>query len=309
MSVTFAIETHELTKHYGGRVAVDALSLRVPFGAVTGFVGPNGAGKTTTIRMLLGLIRPSAGTALVLGKPLTDPAAYLERVGSLVDGPAFYPQLSGHANLTILERLSGAVGGVEQALASTGLAGRGGDAVGSYSLGMRQRLALAAALLHGPDLVILDEPTNGLDPAGIREIRDLLRQLADRGVAVLVSSHQLAELEQISDQLVLLRSGKLVYQGVLADLQRQHPTQVSARPERPSDIGVIESLAATRGWEVRLDDGRVVIVGAPPGSSAELNRMAHASGVTLAELSTEPPKLEDIFFALTERERGQGGRP
>jgi ABC-2 type transport system ATP-binding protein len=293
-----AIETAGLTKRYGDRVAVDGLDLAVPAGAVTGFVGPNGAGKTTTIRMLLGLIRPTAGSGRVLGHPLDDAVAFLPRVGALVDGPAHYVQLSGRDNLAVLARLAGHDGRVDSLLALTGLADRADDRVETYSLGMRQRLAIAAALLTEPDLVILDEPTTGLDPAGIREIRALLRRLADAGTSVFVSSHQLAELEQICDHLVLLRSGRLVYQGSLPDLLALQPANIVAVPENPDHVDDLVGIADGCGWANTLDEG-IVTITSPDASAGLLNRLAHERGVTLEELWRRPPTLEETFLALT----------
>jgi ABC-2 type transport system ATP-binding protein len=298
MASTTAIATCGLTKRYGGRSGVEALQMEVPAGTVTGFVGPNGAGKTTTIRMLLGLMRPTAGTAYVLGHPLAEASRYLERVGSLVDGPAFHPRLSGRDNLRVLERLAGATGGIDAALDLTGLTARAGDPVATYSLGMRQRLALAAALLPRPELVILDEPANGLDPAGIREIRQLLRRLADEHVTVFVSSHQLSELEQVSDQLVLLRDGRLRWQGPLRQLLQQRAAQITARPQQPGQCRALVDVARAQGWHARTA-GDEVTVSAPADAAATLNQLAHAHGITLAELRTRPPSLEEVFFWLT----------
>jgi len=205
---TSAIRTRNLTKTYGTRNAVDGVSMEIPAGVVAGFVGPNGAGKTTTIRMLLALIRPTAGSVEVLGTPATRPADYLPRVGALIEGPAFYPGLSARRNLGGFS--SARVGPL---LAQVGLEGREGDAVKTYSLGMKQRLGIAAALLPNPALLILDEPTNGLDPAGILEIRHLIGQLKEQGVTILISSHLLAEVEQIADWIVLVNKGRVVYQG------------------------------------------------------------------------------------------------
>src|SRR5205085_2767105 len=187
-----AIRTANLTKTYGSRNAVDGVSIEVPTGVIAGFVGPNGAGKTTTIRMLLALVRPTAGRVEVLGIPATHPAGYLSRVGALIEAPAFYPGLSARRNLEILATLGGiSTQRVDPLLAQVGLQGREGDAVKTYSLGMRQHLGIAAALLPNPALLILDEPANGLDPAGILEIRQLLRHLREQGITILISSHLL----------------------------------------------------------------------------------------------------------------------
>src|ERR1700749_1701521 len=217
---SLAVSTTGLTKRVGERTVVDSVALAIPNGSVCGFVGPNGAGKTTTIRMLLGLIRPTSGTGSILGGSLTEPASYLHKVGALIESPAFYPQLSGLDNLKVLARLgqipTSAIG---PALERTGMTARAVDKYRSYSLGMKQRLGIAAALLPGPELLILDEPTNGLDPAGIVEMRGLIRSLAGDGITVLVSSHLISEIEQVCDHVVMIRAGRLVHQGSVAGLR------------------------------------------------------------------------------------------
>src|ERR1700761_5806726 len=216
---SLAVSTTGLTKRFGERPGVDDVGLAIPRGSVSGFVGPNGAGKTTTIRMLLGLVRPTAGGGQVLGGSLADPASYLDRVGALIESPAFYPQLSGRDNLRALARLGRIpLSAVAPALERAGLSARADDRYRTYSLGMKQRLGIAAALLPAPELLILDEPTNGLDPAGIREMRGVMRGLADRGITVLVSSHLLAEIEAVCDQLVMIESGRIVFQGAVEGL-------------------------------------------------------------------------------------------
>lgn len=195
---TPAIETHGLSKHFGRRKAVDALTIGVPGGVIAGFVGPNGAGKTTTIRMLLGLMRPTKGLASVLGKEISHPRVYLSRVGALTEAPAFYPSLSGRKNLEVLAHLGGhPLSRIGQVLDVVGLSDRANDPVRKYSLGMKQRLGVAMALLPDPELLILDEPANGLDPLGIIQMRDLLRSLREQGKTIFVSSHLLGELEQV----------------------------------------------------------------------------------------------------------------
>ena len=217
--MTNAISTRGLTKRYGARTVVDGLDLDVPAGVVAGFIGPNGAGKTTTLRMLLGLVRPDAGTGSVNGVPLTRPAGYLPRVGALIESPAFYPGLSGARNLAVQATLGGLdPAGIPALLERVGLAGRGGDSYQRYSLGMRQRLGIAAALLGDPALVVLDEPTNGLDPAGIREMRGIVRSINQDGRTVLVSSHLLAEVEQVCDWLIVIGEGRRLFQGPTRDL-------------------------------------------------------------------------------------------
>ena len=214
--MTVAIETHDLTKRFGDRVAVDHANLSIPTGAVSGFIGPNGAGKTTTMRMLLGLVRPTAGTGSVLGEPLSAPERYMSRIGAMIEGPTFYGPLSGRANLVVLARLAQLpLQRVDEGLERVGLTDRGNDPFRAYSHGMKQRLGIAAALLPRPELLVLDEPTNGLDPAGIGEVRSLLRSLRDDGITVFVSSHLLAELEQICDHVVMIQLGQLMYQGTV----------------------------------------------------------------------------------------------
>src|SRR6202034_2549082 len=216
-------QTAGLTKRFGDRTVVDDVALQIPQGAVCGFVGPNGAGKTTTIRMLLGLVRPTSGTGTILGGSLAEPASYLHKVGALIESPAFYPQLSGRENLRALSRRGSIpLAGVDQVLDRSGLLARAGDKYRSYSLGMKQRLGIAAAMLAGPELLILDEPTNGLDPAGIVEMRGLVRSLADDGITVFVSSHLLGEIEHICDHLVMIRKGRSVFQGSVDQLRRAH---------------------------------------------------------------------------------------
>ena len=226
--------TSGLTKRFGKRLAVDGLDLRIPAGSITGFVGQNGAGKTTTIRMLLGLIRPTAGTGTVLGHPLGRTSAYLARVGALIEGPTFYPSLSGRENLMVLARLGGLEHArVDEVLVRVGLGPRRLDPFRTYSLGMRQRLGIAAALLPRPELLVLDEPTNGLDPHGIAEIRAMLRSFADEGMTVFVSSHLLAEIQQICEHLVVIEAGRLLFQGGVEELLAARAPELVVRTENP----------------------------------------------------------------------------
>ena len=218
-----AISTQGLRKRFGKQVAVDGLTISIPVGSIAGFIGPNGAGKTTTIRLLLGLIRPDAGTATVLGHPVTDPLAYLPHVGALIEGPAFYPGLSARANLDVLARLCDySSARVREVLDLVELSDRAHDRVGGYSLGMKQRLGVAMALLPDADLLILDEPANGLDPLGIIATRDLLRRLREQGKTIFLSSHLLGELEQVADWLVVLHQGKALYNGSARDFLALH---------------------------------------------------------------------------------------
>jgi len=216
---SLAISVRDLSKKYDSGFAVSHANFEVPLGTICGFVGPNGAGKTTTIRMLLGLITPTGGTAEVLGESITHPEKYLSRVGAMIEGPAFYPALTGEENLKVLATLGGyPIERVGELIKTVGLEGRGNSKYKTYSLGMKQRLGIAAALLPEPKVLVLDEPTNGLDPEGIQEVRDLLKKLASQGTTVFVSSHLLSELEIISEYIVMLRKGEVVFAGPIQDL-------------------------------------------------------------------------------------------
>ena len=306
-SADSAIRTSGLTKRYGPRTVVDRLDISVPTGVIAGFVGPNGSGKTTTLRMLLGLVRPTAGTARVLDAPLGDPERYLPRVGALIESPAFYPGLSGERNLAVQAVLSGLdPGRIPAVLERVGLRDRGGDPYRTYSLGMKQRLGIAAALLGDPALLILDEPANGLDPAGIREMRELLRSLTDDGRTVFVSSHLLVEVEQVCDWLVIIEQGRLVFEGSTVDLLAGGGDSLVLACEHPSDLPRLEALLARRGLDTtRLDDRLLVAVAEmePMGDAravlAELNRAAMAEQLTLAELTVARAHLEDRYLNLT----------
>jgi ABC-2 type transport system ATP-binding protein len=296
--------TKGLTKHYGGLRAVEKVDIELPSGVVSGFVGPNGAGKTTTIQMLLGLIRPTAGSAQVLGHPVSHPAAYLPRVGALIEAPAFYPTLSGTRNLEVLTRL-GRIdrGRIAEVLALVGLSERGKDPVKTYSLGMKQRLGVAAALLPDPELAILDEPTNGLDPAGIREMRGIMRDLADRGITVFVSSHLLAEIEAICDHLVMIDHGAIVFQGSMGELLDAQHSDLIATPEHARDSAALAEICARAGHLADVE-GEHVRIHAGDDWAAELNRQAMAAGITLKGLQSTRASLEEAFFAITAAENG-----
>ena len=296
-----AVSTNGLTKRFGDRTVVDRVDLAIPAGSVCGFVGPNGAGKTTTIRMLLGLIRPSAGGGSILGGSLTEPASYLRKVGALIEAPAFYPQLSGRDNLKVMARLGRLnLKSVQPALARAGLADRAGDKYRSYSLGMKQRLCIAAALLPDPELLILDEPTNGLDPAGIVETRGLIRSFADDGMTVLVSSHLISEIEQICDYVVMIRAGRLVHQGRVAELRATQQSDVIAAPEHAADLEQLAKVLEAAGCTITMQPAenavRVEMAGL---SGADLNRLAASNGITLRQLAEQTRSLERAFFALT----------
>jgi ABC-2 type transport system ATP-binding protein len=299
-----AIASSALTKRFrGGQLAVDHVDLAVPRGAVYGFLGPNGSGKTTTIRMLLGLAFPTSGTAELLGVPMPEGAtSVLSRVGSLVEGPAFYPYLSGWDNLArydAADRTAAAATAkarIGEAMERVGLTAAAKKRFRNYSLGMKQRLAIAAALLAPRDLIILDEPTNGLDPQGTREVRALVRQIAADGITVFVSSHLLAEVEQVSTHVGVMRLGKLVFQGELAALRRTAAPRVAVRTgDTASAAEVLAKLGL--GDTVLVEDLVTAELGdvAPEKITAEL---VHA-GVGVRGLTVEAPSLEDLFVGLT----------
>jgi len=299
--VQLAVSTTGLTKRFGDRTVVDHVDLAIPAGSVCGFVGPNGAGKTTTIRMLLGLIRPTVGSGSILGGSLTEPASYLRKVGALIESPAFYPQLSGRDNLRALARLGQLnLKTVEPALARAGLTDRAGDKYRSYSLGMKQRLGIASALLPDPELLILDEPTNGLDPAGIVEMRGLIRSFADDGMTVLVSSHLISEIEQICDYVIMIRAGRLVHQGGVADLRATQQSDVIVAPEHGADREQLAKILEAAGCTVTARPAENSVLVETAGlSAADLNRLAANNGITLRQLAEQTRSLERAFFALT----------
>lgn len=299
-----AIITHGLTKRFGDLVAVDRLDLDVPEGGVVGFVGPNGSGKSTTIRMLLGLISPSQGTGEVLGVSIAHPAKYAHRVGALIESPSFVPSLSAGANLRSLAALRGLSSGrVAEVIDIVGLTGRERDLVKTYSLGMKQRLAIAAALLPDPELLILDEPTNGLDPAGIVEVRNLLRDLASQGRTLLVSSHLLSEIQAACSQVVIIRFGEMLFSGPIAELMAATAAHVDVAPEFEADMPRLLELYGSRGWDVQAAANGLAIK-APATDAPELNRAAAQAGITLRQLSAREETLEDVFLRMTGKTDG-----
>lgn len=294
------VTTAGLTRRFGGLTAVQPLTLELPVGKVVGLVGPNGSGKSTLIRMLLGLIRPSGGEATVQGEPISSPQRYLSRVGALVESPAFVPGLSARANLTSLARLRGLPKDrVDAVLHTVGLTGRDSEPVKRFSLGMKQRLGIAAALLPDPSLLILDEPTNGLDPSGIVEIRALLARLGTAGRTVVVSSHLLSEIEAICAHVVVIRFGELLYNGPLTGLLSSENQHVDVRAEDEADTGRLVQLLQEQGWQVGAVTSGVVRVPAGAESAAAINRAAHAAGITLSSLTAVQDSLEDVFLAMT----------
>jgi ABC-2 type transport system ATP-binding protein len=294
------IRTDRLTRRFGDLVAVDDLSVEVPRGGVTGLVGPNGSGKSTLIRMLLGLIRPSSGTADVLGHPISRPEAYASQVGALVEAPAFVPGLSARANLRSLARLRGLPDvRVEDVLGIVGLMGREQEPVKRFSLGMKQRLGIAAALLPDPQVLVLDEPTNGLDPAGIVEIRGLLQRLGESGRSVIVSSHLLTEIQSVCDHLLVLRFGVLMYAGPMADLLQRAESHIDVQPEFDSDLERLHQVLVDAGWTVTTDSTGQLRVLAPLAAAAQVNRDAGSGRVTLRAIHASQDDLERIFLQMT----------
>jgi ABC-2 type transport system ATP-binding protein len=288
------IETEALTKRYGDTAAVQDLALRVRRGEVYGFLGPNGAGKTTTLRMLLGLVRPTTGRVSVLGAPA---GARLRRIGAMVEAPAFYPYLSARDNLRVLAGHAGvARERIDVVLDQVRLLDRAGDRVSGYSLGMKQRLGVAAALLKDPALLILDEPTNGLDPAGMAEMRALIRSLGQGERTVVLSSHLMGEVEQISDRVGVIRSGRLVAEGTVDELRGRAGLRVRAQPLEDART----LLARHPGVERVAREGGALAVTTDPAFAADLNRALVSAGVAVSELTTQQSSLEDVFFALTE---------
>ena len=293
------IETSGLRKEFhtrrGRRVAVQGLDLAVPAGGVHGFLGPNGSGKTTTIRMLLGLARATAGSMRLFGQPVPSLLpSVVNRVGAVVESPKFSPNLSGRQNLLLLARSIGAPATrVDAAVETVGLTGRDGDRYKSYSLGMKQRLAIAATLLKDPELLILDEPTNGLDPAGIREIRDTIRDLGASGVTVLLSSHILAEVQQVCTSATIIGNGRLLASGRVADLIGTGTTYRLVVPEPDAAKGVL----AEAGFAV-VADGAALTVDSDR-SPAEITRTLAGAGIWLSELTPVRADLETVFLELT----------
>ena len=294
-----AISVSNLSKRYGDVLAVNDASFEVPLGTICGFVGPNGSGKTTTIRMLLGLIKPTSGTGSIIGNSIGHPEKYLKEVGAMIEGPAFYPALSGLENLKVLAKLGGIpLERCQELLNLVDLGERGGDKYKTYSLGMKQRLGIAAALLPNPKLLILDEPTNGLDPAGIQEIRDLLEKLASDGVTVFVSSHLLSELEMISNHLVMLRNGEVIFSGPIQELLQRNKPTIVAKPTSRNSLPYLAEIINKTGHVAVIEDDHVR-VDADEAFAVTLNKLAFESGIVLAQLTPVRASLEETFFELT----------
>jgi len=301
----YLIETHGLTRRFGTRQAVNNLNLKVPAAGVYGFLGPNGAGKTTAIRMLLGLLRPNGGQVRLFGSLLTSSASsdLMRRVGALVEFPSLYPHLTGRENLEVTRRIIGARKSlIDQALETINLKKDADRRVREYSLGMRQRLGLALALLNKPELLILDEPTNGLDPAGIHEMRDLIHHMPDEmGVTVFLSSHLLSEVQQIANHIGIIHEGNLLFQGPLTELQSKQQSHVT--------IGVKQldpalSFLRDAGWNVeRRPEGMLSVLTAGSEDAARINSLLVNKRLEVFHLATAQPSLEDIFLTLTSARR------
>jgi ABC-2 type transport system ATP-binding protein len=285
------LRTRGLTKRFGDLVAVDNLDLEVRRGEVLGFLGPNGSGKSTTVGMVLGLIKPTSGAVDRLGIPL-------RRIGAIIESPAFYPFLSGRDNLRALAvAVDGAgEGEIETLLDLVGLAGAGHRKYQTYSLGMKQRLGIASTLLCDPELVILDEPTNGLDPAGQQEIRALIPRLAEEGRSVLLASHLLHEVEQVCDRVAILRRGKLLAQGLVSDLTQQQAYLEIGVDNLQAASEVIGRLECVR--DVHIEDG-FLHVDAEASAASLISKALAEAGLYVSSLSQERSSLEDVFLDLT----------
>jgi ABC-2 type transport system ATP-binding protein len=302
MQNTTIVETHSLTKRYGsGVLAVNSVDMSVRRGEVYGFLGPNGAGKTTTLRMLVGLIKPTSGTATVAGHAPGSPAG-LARIGSLIESPGFYPYLSGRENLKVVADLASApLKRVEEVLDIVELSSRAGRKFGTYSTGMKQRLGVAAALLKDPDLLILDEPTNGLDPQGMAEMRKLIKEIGQGDRTVLLSSHLLGEVEQICDRVGVISNGRLVKQSTVQELLGEEGVLVRAQPMAAAE----ELLTRMFGPQVVSRRDGALHLNTRPDNSMEINRVLTGAGFGVSELRPYERSLEEVFFQLTGEKQGQ----
>jgi ABC-2 type transport system ATP-binding protein len=301
------LEVRGLVKRYGQLTAVGGVDLNVRAGDVYGYLGPNGAGKTTSLRMMLGLIRPTAGTVRLFGRDPQVTVRALEGVAGFVEAPTFYPYLPGRRNLELLAAFDGggASSRVDDALEAVELSHRGGDRVGGYSHGMRQRLGIAAALLREPKLLLLDEPTTGLDPGGMRDMRRLIRELAGQGITIVLSSHVLTEVEEVCNRVAIVRSGKIVYEGEIADLKRA--AGMSYRLSTTDDDRALAVCRAQPGIsDVRVKEGRILFT-ADEAAAAELSQALIEAGALIRALAPQTASLEDLFFSFTEDGDTGGG--
>jgi ABC-2 type transport system ATP-binding protein len=291
------IEVQGLTKRFRKTVAVENLSFKVREGAVTAFLGPNGAGKTTTLRIILGLVRATQGQATVRGKRYRDLPDPVRQVGAVLEASSFHPGRSGRNHLRTVANAAGiASTRVEETLALVQMTNDAGRRVGGYSLGMKQRLSLAAALLGDPKVLVLDEPANGLDPQGMRWLRELLRSLADEGRTVLISSHVLAEVEQVADEVIIIHRGRFVEQASTAELFARAGGGIRVRSPQADRLG---ALLGEAGLSVKSAEGDLLVV---EGSTERVGELAAANGIVLHELAAEKSTLEEAFLELTEHE-------
>jgi ABC-2 type transport system ATP-binding protein len=299
--VSYDVETRQLTKRYGDILALNGLNLRVRRGEVYGFVGPNGAGKTTAMRMLVGLMRPTSGGASVLGMPAGSKGA-LARTGAMIEEPAFYPYLSGRDNLRVLARMAGVPDSrIPAVLDAVELAPRAQHGFSSYSMGMKQRLGVAAALLKDPQLLILDEPTNGLDPEGIADMRVLLRGLAEQGRTVMLSSHLMSEVELICDRIGIVRDGRLVAEGTLDELRGHEEIRVRVDSiERAREV--LQPLPFVEA--IRQDQG-VLYLRSGTEHAAAVNRHLVDFGIEVSELAPAIQSLEQVFLDIVHEKGAQ----
>jgi ABC-2 type transport system ATP-binding protein len=293
------IEVNNLVRKFGNLAAVDDISFTVEEGEIFGFLGPNGAGKTTTIRLMLGLIKPTRGTVVIFGHDVSRGLRdILPRVGAMVENPAFYPYLSGRDNMIVMSRAAGLenTNRIEDLLEMVGLLTRADDQYETYSLGMKQRLAVAAALLNDPELIFLDEPALGLDAAGIRQVRELLRQLKSAGKTLFVSSHLLHEVEQVCDRVAVIDHGRLIGQGEVKKLLRLATglrVLVDEKEKAKAILSAVEWIASV------TEDGDHLVVETPWEKARELNALLVREGLYLSELTIRSQTLEDYFLSLT----------
>jgi ABC-2 type transport system ATP-binding protein len=300
VSGALPVETRGLVKSYGEIIAVDHVDLAVEAGDVYGYLGPNGAGKTTSLRMLLGLIRPTAGSARLFGRdPLVQGAKALDGVAGFVEGPRFYPYLSGRRNLQLLADYDEppSRSRIDEVLELVELRDRAKDRVGGYSHGMRQRLGIAAALLRSPRLLLLDEPTTGLDPAGMRDMRDLVRRLASEQITIMLSSHLLVEVEELCNRVAIIRKGRIVYQGALGELMATTATRYVLRATEPERARIV-CLAQAGVANVTAEDGAVRF-DADEGAVAALSIALGQARIGITTLMPERVSLEELFLGLT----------
>ena len=307
MSDELVVETEGLTKRFGERVAVAGVDLSIPRGSAFGYLGPNGAGKTTLIRMLLGLTQPSGGSYRLLGRPMPqERRAALARIGAIVEEPAFHKYLTGRENLWIVAaaREPAAHARIDGALARVGLTDRANDRVSAYSQGMRQRLGLARCLLADPELLILDEPTNGLDPAGIQEFRGFVRSLVDEGRTVVLSSHLLDEVEKICDHVAIVDRGRVVVQGPLSELAHGDQGTITVGCDDPAAArAVLDGRLPVKSVE-QVADGLVIVLRPEAqieGAAADINRALVEAGIAVHRLEPGRVSLEDRFLEITSR--------